>query len=571
VTTENQKKDQPAEARILLAFVLSMVVLLLWGHFYKPPAPPPSPAPPAHTTAVPSAPAEVSRPAVSTAVAPAIGTTATVQATQVQTTVVESSLYRVAISNQGGVLKSWQLKRYSDDQKPPHSLDLVSATGAEQVKAWPLSLVLEDPQLEARANSGWYQMMPADDMVQAPAEVRLEWSDGHLAVTKVLKFAAGYVTDINVSATLDGRPLRVAVAWRGGFGDPYAYQAAEIVNDFYRVNGKLSLLSYKKVGVSGHPEQRMLQPSPLEYAGIEDQFFAAAFLSSGSDLAMWHWSEQRDVTANGTTTSQPVVEMAAGGPPDGPLSARLYVGPKDVNLLSAQQKSLEDLVQFGWMSAVAKPLLEVLKWLHRGIPNYGWAIVALTLIINMALFPLKLKSWHSTQRMQRVAPEANAIKQRYAKYGMRDARKQKMNEEMMELYKREGINPVGGCLPMLLQMPIWFALYRMLQGAVELRHAPWIGWIHDLSARDPYFIIPVLMTITMYLTTKMTPQPGVDPAQQKMMAFMPLMMGVLFFRLSSGLNLYILTSNVVNMGQQYFLNRTDPLPPKGKTPKRQKK
>jgi YidC/Oxa1 family membrane protein insertase len=241
----------------------------------------------------------------------------------------------------------------------------------------------------------------------------------------------------------------------------------------------------------------------------------------------------------------------------------VYVGPKDLDALARVRPPLEELVQFGWMGVIAKPLLFVLQWMYHYIPNYGWCIVLLTLAINTALFPLKMSSWRSMQRMQRVAPEIRSIQDRYKKYSFNDPRKKKMNEEVMAIYNREGINPMGSCLPMLLQMPIWWALYRMLQGAIELRHAPWFGWLHDLSARDPYYILPILMVVTMYLMQKMTPATTVDPAQQKMMTLMPLMFGLFFFRLSSGLVLYIFTSNLVGIAQQYYLNRNQPLPAKG--------
>jgi len=162
--------------------------------------------------------------------------------------------------------------------------------------------------------------------------------------------------------------------------------------------------------------------------------------------------------------------------------------------------------------------------------------------------------------MQRVMPEIRSIQDRYKKYSMTDPRKRKMNEEVMAVYQREGINPMGSCLPMVFQMPIWWALWRVLTGAIELRHAPWILWIHDLSGKDPYYVLPIGMAITMYLMTKMTPQTTVDPAQQKMMNFMPLMFAAFFFTLSSGLNLYMFTSNLIGVGQQYYLNRTQPLP-----------
>jgi YidC/Oxa1 family membrane protein insertase len=274
-----------------------------------------------------------------------------------------------------------------------------------------------------------------------------------------------------------------------------------------------------------------------------------------------HQANEQD---DGKTVQQPVAEMAAGSPEAGPLNMRVYVGPKDLNLLANLNPPLESLVNFGYMSIIAKPLLAILQWGYRYVPNYGWCIVLMTLAINSVLFPLKMSSWRSMQKMQRVAPEIRQIQDRYKKYSMNDPRKRKMNEEVMEVYNREGVNPMGSCLPMVAQMPIWWALYRMLEGAIALRHAPWIGWVHDLSAHDPYYILPILMTLTMYLMQKMTPTTTVDPTQQKMAMYMPVVFGLLFFRLSSGLILYIFTSNLVGMGQQLYLNRTNPLPKKGK-------
>ncbi len=238
------------------------------------------------------------------------------------------------------------------------------------------------------------------------------------------------------------------------------------------------------------------------------------------------------------------------------------MGPKNLDELKAIRPPLNELVQFGWLTIIAEPLFYLLRWMHTWIPNYGWAIVVMTIGLNMVLFPLKIKSQRSMQKMQKVGPEVRAIQDRYKKYSMRDPRKAKMNEEVMAVYSREGINPLGGCLPMALQMPIWYGLYRMLTVTIELRHAPWIGWLHDLSARDPYYILPILMAVTMYIAQKMTPTPATDASQQRMMALMPIMFGGMFivFPVASGLVLYILTSNLVNMAQQWFLNRTAPMP-----------
>jgi YidC/Oxa1 family membrane protein insertase len=563
------------QIRAVVFILLALLVLFTWGHFFKPPVPATQQTP-AGTAQVAPAGGAASQASIAGAGAPATATSkpaseGAVQATEEKTIVVESPLYRVEFSNRGAVVRSWKLKKYLTDQKPPRPLDLVNADAAKQL-GWPFSLVLTDKQLEAQANSGLYEASPAatdaSSDFQAPAEVTFHWSDGHLDVVKKLSFTPDYEQTVECTVTVDGKPIPAAIAWRGGFGDKEVYNAAQLVTVFYKQNDKLNLLQYKKLGVSGNQSEPAVQSGPLEYLGIEDQFFTAAFLPDGTNLSLWHWMQTHDVLDEGKTVAEPEAEIAAGTIEPTALKARVYVGPKDLTLLSKLKPPLEELVQFGWTGIIAKPIFEILKWIYRFVPNYGWAIVILTLIINMAIFPLKMKGWRSMQKMQSVAPEIRQIQDRYKKYSMSDPRKKKMNEEVMAVYSREGINPMGSCLPMLLQMPIWWALWRVLNGAIELRHAPWFLWIHDLSAKDPYYILPIAMTITMYLTTKMTPQTTTDPSQQKMMQFMPLFMGVIFFRLSSGLNLYMFTSNLVGMAQQYYLNRTEPLPSRSKFKKK---
>jgi YidC/Oxa1 family membrane protein insertase len=601
-------KEMSDQVRGILFVIASLAILFAWGHFYKPPVPPPQPNP-----TQTSAPASLSGTEQSAAHPSGAGNAAgganssvkaapanpsVVEASDEKTVVVESPLSRVELSNRGGVVKTWELKKYFDDQKPPHPLDLVNDGVAKEL-GWPFSLVLADPQLEAKANSALYQVQAvrpqeagleksqtrsnafiADEgnatgtngagSHEAPINIIFHWSDGHLVVTKTLSFTSDYETTVDLSVLLDGKPQPVAVAWRGGFGDKAVYNAAQLVTVFYKTGGKLNLLQYKKLGVSGNQSQPAVQYGPLEFAGVEDQFFTAAFLPDGTDLSLWHWMQNHALTADGKQSTEPEAEMAAGTTAAAPLRMRVYVGPKELRQLEQIRPPLAELVNFGWTGIIAKPLLWILQTLHTKVPNWGWCIVLMTLVINLAMFPLKMKSWRSMQKMQKVAPEIRQIQDRYKKYSMSDPRKKKMNEEVMAIYSREGINPMGSCLPMLFQMPIWWALWRVLNGAIELRHAPWMGWIHDLSAMDPYYVLPIGMTIMMYLMTKMTPQTTVDPAQQKMMTVMPLMMGFIFFRLSSGLNLYMFTSNFVGIAQQYYLNKSDPLPARGKFKKKEK-
>ena len=565
----NEMNDQ---VRAIVFILLALLILFTWGHFFKPPAPAPAPTGAAISQGG-SNPAPSGQPAATILrdSAAAAEKQTPSPAAKEKTIAVESPLYRVEFSNRGGVVQSWKLKKYLTDQKPPRPLDLVNADAAKQL-GWPFSLILTDKQLEAQVNSGLYKVTSAapgeSADLQAPADVTFHWSDGHVDVVKKLSFTPDYELTVECAVTVEGKAVPVAIAWRGGFGDKEVYNAAQLVTVFYKQTDKLNLLQYKKLGVSGNQAEAAVQSGPLQYLGIEDQFFTTAFLPDGTNLSLWHWMQTHDVMQDGKTVAEPEAEMAAGMTEPAPLKARVFVGPKDLTLLSKMKPPLEDLVQFGWTGIIAKPIFEILKWIYRFVPNYGWAIVILTLVINMAIFPLKMKSWRSMQRMQKVAPEIRQIQDRYKKYSMSDPRKKKMNEEVMAVYSREGINPMGSCIPMLFQMPIWWALWRVLNGAIELRHAPWIGWIHDLSAKDPYYVLPIAMTITMYLTTKMTPQTTADPSQQKMMQFMPLFMGVIFFRLSSGLNLYMFTSNLVGMGQQWYLNRTEPLPSRSKFKKK---
>ena len=556
-------EDRSMQLRILLAFLLSVGIMALWGVIFPPPKPtrPPALPPPAAVEEAAAQATAIEPPAAAPAVIPVRG------ATEEQTLVVENTLYRVEFSNRGGVVRSWQLKNYRDDAKPPQTLDVVHPEAARQLNGWPLSLMLEDPGLEGAANTALYEIQPAGGDLHAPAEVTLAWSDGRLAVTKKLRFESSYIVEMESEVLLDGKPLPHAVAWRSGFGDDTVYNAAETVQVAFRNGDKRELLAHAKLGQENNRAQRLRQEGALAYATIEDRYFVAVFLPVRGGLALWHWKQERTATRDKKSVTEPVAEIAAGSTAPEALSLRLYVGPKDVEQLGQVNPPLTELVDFGWFGLISRPLFYFLKWIYGYVGNYGWAIVLMTIVINMVMFPLKVKSWRSMQRMQKVMPEVKTIQEKYKKYSMRDPRRQQMNQEVMAVYKREGVNPAGSCLPMLLQMPIWFALYQMLNATIELRHAPWIWWIKDLSARDPYYILPIVMAVTFYVMQKMTPTTTTDPAQQRMMQMMPIMFGGMFIiiPISSGLVLYILTSNVVGVAQQWYLNRTSPVaPPRSK-------
>ncbi len=484
--------------------------------------------------------------------------------------VVENALYRVEFSNRGAVVKSWQLKKYKDDFKDEkgksqqRTLDLVNPELYHEAGGWPFSLVFDDPALEKTANGALYKISGDSSSLTAPADLKFTWSDGHLEITKTFHFDHSYVVNVETTTTYNGTHVGAGLAWRGWFGDWTVTDPAPAttINTFYSENGKLQTFLAKKL--DGPEKWGNIWQGGKTFVGIEDRYFTATFLAPtdamSTPLQTRYWKVWSTRKVKDKEQSEPIPEVATTTSAQ-PMNLRVFVGPKDYDDLKAMRPPLNSLVQFGWMEFIADPLFHALKWMHTYIPNWGWAIVVLTLIINMLLFPLRISSYKTTMKMQRVGPEIKQIQEKYKKYKMNDPRKAEMNKEVMAVYSREGINPVGGCFQMFLQMPIWFGLNSALRGTIELRHASWL-WIHDLASADPYYVLPIVVGVTMYLVSKMTPMTTTDPQQAQMMKIMPISFAVMFvvFPFSSGLALYILTSSLVGILQQWYLNRTHPLP-----------
>jgi len=230
------------------------------------------------------------------------------------------------------------------------------------------------------------------------------------------------------------------------------------------------------------------------------------------------------------------------------LSAKLWVGPQDQDQLNALAPGLGLVVDYGWLTIIARPLFVLMTWIHDVIGNWGWTIVVLTILIKLAFFPLSAASYRSMAKMKQVAPRLQALKEKYG-----DDR-QKLNMAMMEMYRNEKINPLGGCLPILIQIPVFISLYWVLLASVEMRGAPWVMWIDDLSARDPLFILPVIMMATMFLQIKLNPTPP-DPTQAKVMMIMPLVFGGMMFFFPAGLVLYWCVNNILSIAQQWYITR----------------
>lgn len=554
------------ERRLLIVFALTFLVIVAFQPLLKKYLPQP-PTPPAQTQAQKQT-QNVSAPAVASPAAPETqqrgadlnSGSGTQQASAESEVVVENDLYRITFSNRGAEVKSWILKKFDDDKGRP--LELVNSVAAEKY-GLPLSLWTYDQSLRNKLNSALY-VTSSSGAVKAPAEVTFEYSDSQATVRKVFRFEDKYSVHVETSVLANGVPVPAYPAWPAGFGDETnlaAYRAGDIA---YQFNNNTERLDLKKISGGN------TLGGPFNWIGASDQYFAAIFLpddpqgTSAVTLRNPIEVPKDSRKPNQDMTKVDVLGVAVGNP-RGVTSERIYVGPKSLQVLESvpvptvngAPADLRSAVNFGYLGVLARPLFLWLKWTYDHIiANWGWAIVIQTLIINLALLPLRISSMKSALKMQRIQPQMNSIKEKYKKYSMRDPRKQEMNQEIAALMKQQGVSPAGGCLPMLIQMPFLFAYYRMLGAALDLRHAHWL-WIRDLSSPDPLYLLPIGIVVTMLLTQKMTPQAGMDPAQQKMMTFMmPMMMGIISFNLAAGLCLYWSEGNLIAIVQQYIMNRT---------------
>jgi YidC/Oxa1 family membrane protein insertase len=343
------------------------------------------------------------------------------------------------------------------------------------------------------------------------------------------------------------------VAWLGGFGDFTINNPANSGRALY-FNVSENKLVEENAGTAKNGP--VSSSGNYSFAGIADNYFAAVFLPENPATV------RQTVFSNSVKTpyekEKPVPFVGVAVSDGGANDFEVFVGPKDLDQLKRINPKLEELVSFGWWSFLAKPLFLITNWLNdRYVHNFGWAIVVVTVIINFILFPLKLSSFKSMKKMSALKPQIDAINEKYKSISIRDPRKAEQNQEMMDLYKKNGVNPMGGCFPMLLQLPFFFAFYKVFNVSAEMRGATWL-WVTDLSQPEhlPIKILPLAMIASQILMQKMTPQTTMDPKQQRMMYLMPLALGFMFYYFPSGLVLYYLTSNLVGLGQQWFFNKT---------------
>ena len=573
--------------RSTIAFTLVILVALLGYQYFFKPAPPATPqtqsqgaqqagqlaAPQAAPGQAQSTAAGVQSSASAPAMTPSIGATSESDIT------VENEVFKIVFTNRGARVKQWILKKYIDTAGKP--LDMVQPQASEYF-GYPLSLFTYDPQLSTQLNSALYQTTvegaqpSSTGLVVAPTTLTYHYAVNGLDVVKTFKFDSSYVVSVETAVKRNGTPVRALVEWPAGLGDMEEFLPSSSTRSAVRtsaasqfawsIDGKQDSIAAKKVSNNATLDQ------PYSYAAVMDLYFAAAFLPDNPErttvVTLHNAIDLPSNLSDATSQKKPadVIGLAVGDT-SGTTRMHLFAGPKATDILASIHaigpdgkptgQSLEPLIQFGWMTVIAKPLYIVLRFMvEHGIGNWGWAIIVFTVIFSLVMLPTRFMMMKSSLKMMRIQPKVDAIKRRYAHLKVNDPKRSEMNTEMMALYKDEGVNMYGGCLPLILQMPLFFAYFRVLQNAVELRQAHWY-WLTDLSAPDPLHILPILIILTMFLTQYITPSPGMDAAQRRMMAFMmPIFFGFMLWQYASGLALYWGTSNIINLGIQVAINES---------------
>lgn len=553
------------EKRVLIAVVLSFIVL----YGYQALVPPPKPQQrPAGSAATPNnAPAQAASAPAGAAPAPSQSAPGAPPAQAAEAgsapavlvadsadhdIVVESEAVRAVFGSRGAVLESWRLKHYKDAGGNP--LELIPQNVPAGTPR-PFTLKLDDAALTGRLQNALFKPSANEIRVTGPTTLSFSYRDASgLDATKAFTFSSDhpYVLGFTARVSSAGSPLVPLIQWGPALGSGIV-QSSGTYNPpaqpiFFR-DGKVTRVKTSKIG------EYASQDGTFGFAGVDDHYFLAAALAQGQPLHVEY--QPLTVETPGAASDKENAHFVtwAARYSRGVSDTRFFLGPKDFDVLASTDRDMVRAIDFGIFSWLVVPLLRALKWLNGYIGNYGWSIIALTVLINLVMFPLRHKSVVSMRKMQDLQPEVKAIQERYAKLKMSDPARQKQNVELMNLYRERGVNPASGCVPMLLTMPVLFAFYSMLSVAIELRGAPFVGWITDLSVHDPLFITPVLMGATQFIQTRMTPQTGGDPIQQKMMMFMPLIFMFMFIWAPSGLVIYWTVSNLWAIGQQVVTNR----------------
>lgn len=555
------------DKRTILAVVLSLAVLLGYQIFFAKPQVQPK------QTAAPER--QITTQTVKEAPTPAVTAQKSLMAKEssIKSTAspkdvkVETAQYTAIFSNRGGALKSFQLKGYqkscaecpddiyplikkfftgSTEAMPPQVKGYVDLVDVKEGMPYPLSVTFPESSIDIAPDSIYETDAAKLDMINANEKQRLVFSqiyDDKIKVEKIFTFNPGnYTVNLEVKVfNLTATPLSQIpkLSWQQ-YVDPNQPE------DSYGHDGPVASVarSIERQNIKNLDKEITYGPNVL-WSAYESKYFIASFIPENPALTSTIMN--RDAGNMVSVAIRGQKELIPGNQ-SGSFNYTLYLGPKEHNLLKSQNVGLEDAIDFGWFYWLAMPLLWVLNFLHNYIPNYGVAIIILTILIKVIFWPLGNMSYKSMKEMQHLQPKIAELKEKYKND------QSKIGAETMALYKTHKVNPLGGCLPILIQIPIFFGLYKALLYSIELRHSPFLWWIVDLSAKDPYYITPIIMGATQFIQQKMTPTMG-DPMQAKIMLFMPVVFTFFFLNFPSGLVIYWLFNNILSIGQQYYINK----------------
>ncbi len=533
--------------RLILLLVFSFSLIMLWDAWVKHGQPQPAAGAPATTAAAgAAAPAPSSTLAPSGAAAGAASVPGTAAAAAASQAKVKTDLLSLDISSLGGDIVRLELLKHRATEDPQKNFVLFEDKHAYAAQSGLIGAGLPNHRTTWTLPGSNLELKDGQDELR----VRLEAAgEGGVKVAKTYVFKRGsYLIGVehevanggaaDVAPTVyfqlarDGKPPEGANAMMMTFTGPAIFTDAEKYQ-------KLDFADIAK-GKAKHAKQ-----ADNGWVGLVQHYFVSAWVPAGNDQREFFTRKLgEDLFAAGVIV--PMASIAPGA--SGKLETSLYAGPQEQERLAKIAPGLDLVVDYGWLHVIAAPLFWVLETIYKWVGNWGWAIIGLTVLIKLIFFPLSAASYKSMAKMRVLTPKLMKLKETYA-----DDRS-RMNQEMMELYKREKVNPLGGCLPILVQIPVFIALYWVLLGSVEMRNAPWLGWITDLSAKDPYFILPLIMGATMFLQTWLNPAPP-DPMQAKIMWMMPPIFTVMFLWFPSGLVLYWTVNNILSIAQQWQVNR----------------
>jgi YidC/Oxa1 family membrane protein insertase len=549
------------DKKALTAIVLSIMVVFIYQAYFAPPPPPKqsgtaikeTPAAPAAKQAMAPTPERKATVPVKTkpAAAPAVlpGKEIT----------VDTKLYKAVFTTKGGTLKSFKLKDYR--KTPTKDAELIELVQVKEGMSGPLGMTFSESDIAIPADGMYETATTALDLIKTPERNSLTLSQfypGQIKVEKIYTFnPSGFNLDLEVRVyNLSGAPINqnALLSW-------HEYVDPKVKTDSYTHEGPVIFVanSVEREEVKNITKEKIFGPD-VAWGGFETKYFIAAMIPQNPSLTSLVVSQDsRNLVS--TSLKGPKHLIPAGQ--SGSFSYTLFLGPKDHSILKALGVGLENAIDFGsWMKWLAMPMLVILKYINNFVNNYGITIIILTILIKIAFWPLGNKSYKSMKEMQKLQPKLIELREKYK------GDKQKIGQETMAMYKAHKVNPLGGCLPMVVQIPVFFGLYKTLLYAIELRHAPLCLWIQDLSAPDTLFghipswipaiggfalgPLPIVMGATMFIQQKMSPPAG-DPMQQKVMLIMPVVFTFLFLDFPSGLVLYWLFNNILSIGQQYYI------------------